>query len=51
METTLLMSALRLPDVARVQIAGIVGEQVAAPKRGAYLAGSGGDAPGGAADQ
>ena len=51
METTVLMGVLRPPDVARVQIARIVGEQVAAPQRSVHLAGSGGDARGGTADQ
>ena len=46
METTVLMGALGAPDVARVQIAGIVGEQVAAPHRGVYLTGAGGYARG-----
>ena len=52
METTVLIERVQVaPDVARVQIAGVVGEQVAAPHRGVYLAGAGGDAPGHAADQ
>ena len=51
MQTTVLIADLRPPRVAGVEVALVVGQDVAAPQRGVHFAGARGDAPRHAADQ